>query len=247
MRLAHLVEQFAGRCRTLSTGRDLLALTQDVASELGFSRIALVHHSSFRQPGRGLVRLDTFGEWAEVFVERRYYLDDPALLAAQRTNTAFSWSAIGELIPLGDRHREILAEAARHGLGAGLTVPVGVVGEPHGCCSFAASRSPLPGYDRLMAAALIGAEAFQAARRLHGFPGRARPMPRLSRRKLECLRYAAIGKTDHEIAIILGLRVSTIRSYMAGLRRDFGVVSRAQLVAAALRDGFIGYDDTLDG
>jgi len=73
---------------------------------------------------------------------------------------------------------------------------------------------------------------------------RASP-PRLSRRKLECLRYLALGKTDGEITIILGLSQPTIRTYMTMLRRDFDVVSRAQLVAVALRFGFIGYDDAI--
>ena len=70
-------------------------------------------------------------------------------------------------------------------------------------------------------------------------------MPRLSRRKLECLRYLSIGKTDGEIAAILGLSEATVRTYMTMLRRDFDVVSRAQLAVTALRFGFIGFDDAI--
>ena len=138
-----------------------------------------------------------------------------------------------------------MREARRYGLRNGYTLPVGVMGEPHGCCSFVTGRSYLPSKMRCRAAALIGAEAFREARRLHGYPARATCLPQLSRRKLECLRYLALGKTDGEIAIILGLREPTIRTYVAMLRQDFDVVSRTQLVAVALRFGVIGFEDAI--
>ncbi|WP_296615398.1 LuxR family transcriptional regulator [Sphingomonas sp.] len=240
-----LIEHFAELAARTTRAADLFAHTEAAARELGFPLLALVHGLAFRLPQHGLIDLNNFGSWEETFVRRKYYLDDPALLAAQRTNTAFAWSAIRKLVPLGDRHRHILEDAARHGLGNGYTLPVGVIGEPHGCCTFATKGPDLPPVANRRAAALLGAEAFNAARRLHGFPARSAAVPLLSRRKLECLRYVAIGKTDAEIAIILGLKESTVRTYMAMLRKDFDVVSRSQLVAAALRFGFIGYDDAI--
>src|SRR3546814_14742152 len=79
-----------------------------------------------------LIRLDNFGEYANIFIERRYYENDPALLACQRTNTVFPWTGISGLIDIEPRHQLIFKEAKRHGLVCGLTLPVGVVGEPPG-------------------------------------------------------------------------------------------------------------------
>jgi len=245
MSLHRLVEDFAKRCEQCQSPNDLLLETEAVARELGFSRLAMVHGMWFRQPSQRLIRLDNFGDWAEIFITRKYYLNDPALLSAQRTNNAFAWHQMSKLIPFGHRQSKVLAEARRHGLRAGFTVPIGVMGEPHGCCSFASSKSQLPSRPCQRAATLIGSEAFCAARRLYGYPAHAYPVPRLSPRKLECLRYVSCGKTDGEIATILGLSEPTIRTYMTLLRRDFDVVSRAQLTAAALRFGFISYDDAI--
>lgn len=245
MGLDRLIETFAERARRCATPAELFNLTEAAARELGFSKLALVHGLAFRCPGRNLIRLENFGEWADLFIEHRYFLDDPALLACQRTNMAFAWSAMRYLIPFGERQEWVIREAQRHGLCNGYTLPVGVTGEPSGCCSFATDRSALPAPERCRAASLLGAEAFCQARRLHGFPARANPPPRLSRRKLECLRFLAIGKTDGEIAIILGLSEPTIRTYMTMLRRDFDVVSRAQLIASALRFGLVGFDDAI--
>jgi len=243
--LQRLIEEFSSRSRQCESQAELFSLTEAAARELGFSKIAIVHGLWFRCPGRRLIRLDNFGEWADIFIERKYYLDDPALLACQRINTAFSWTMMRDLILFTDRQERIVHEAELHGLRNGYTVPVGVLGEPHGCCSFVTGRSCLPSKTRCRAASLIGAEAFREARRLNGYPARARYPPRLSRRKLECLRYLALGKTDGEIAIILGLSEPTIRTYMTMLRRDFDVVSRTQLAVTALRLGLISFDDAI--
>jgi len=222
---------------------ELFSLTEDAARELGFPKLAMVHGLWFHCPSSHLIRLDNFGKWGELFVERRYYRDDPALLASQRTNTAFAWSAMRSLISFTRRQERILEEAVRHGLRNGYTVPIGVIGEPHGCCSFVTGRSKLPSRACCRIASLIASEAFCEARRLHGFPQRAICPPRLSRRKLECLRYLACGKTAGETATILGLSERTIRTYHAMLHKDFDVVSGPQLVATALRLGLVGYDD----
>jgi len=245
MPLHRLIEQFSKECGRCRTVQDLLLLTEAAVRDLGFIRLAMVHGMWFRRPSHRLIRLDNFGEWADVFIQQKYYLDDPALLACQRTNAAFTWQQICKLIPFGPRQSKIIAEARRHGLRAGISVPIGVVGEPHGCCSFVCRESKLPARECQRAAILIASDAFCVARRLHGYPANAYPIPRLSNRKLECLRYVSCGKTDGEIATILGLSEPTIRTYMTLLRRDFDVVSRAQLTAAALRFGFISYDDAI--
>jgi DNA-binding CsgD family transcriptional regulator len=245
MDLHHLIERFSASSKRCETEAELFSLAEAAARELGFEKLAIVHGLSFRWPGRRLIRMDNFGEWADLFIEQKYYLDDPVLLTCQRTNIAFPWQEMQGLIPFTKRHERVIREAARHGLRNGFTLPVGVIGEPPGCCSFVTGKARLPSRARRRAASLIGAEAFCQARRLSGYPARARYPPRLSRRKLECLRYLALGKTDGEIAIILGLSHATIRTYMTLLRRDFDVVSRAQLAVAALRFGFIGFDDAI--
>src|SRR3546814_13214318 len=111
---------------------ELLALSEAVVRELGFDRLALVHGLWFRRSSPNLIRLDNFGEYANIFIERRYYENDPALLACQRTNTVFPWTGISGLIDIEPRHQLIFKEAKRHGLVCGLTLPVGVVGDPPG-------------------------------------------------------------------------------------------------------------------
>lgn len=245
MSLHRLVEQYSIACQMCRKAAELFTLTEAAIRELGFDRLALVHGLWFRRPSPALIRLDNFGEYADLFIERRLYEDDPALLACHRTNTAFRWTDIPGLIEIEPRHQAVFEEAHRHGLICGLTLPVGVTGEPPGCCSFATSKTELPSVWKCRAAAFIGAEAFREARRLHSLPMRKRRIPRLSPRKLEVVRLAAIGKSDREIAMILKLKSSTIETYMAQLRQAFDVYSRTQVCLTAAQLGLIGFEDAM--
>ncbi len=62
----------------------------------------------------------------------------------------------------------------------------------------------------------------------------------LSRREVQCLRWAAAGKTDGEIGIILGLSVSTVRFHLRNAATKLGTTGRAQAIQTAAGLGFVG-------
>ena len=57
------------------------------------------------------------------------------------------------------------------------------------------------------------------------------PLPALSERELECLRWAAGGKTDWEIGELLGVSKSTAHFHIEQAKKKLGVNSRIQAVA----------------
>jgi LuxR family quorum-sensing system transcriptional regulator CciR len=145
---------------------------------------------------------------------------------------------------LSSRHRQILLRSHRFGLGEGFTVPANVPGEPGGSCSFAVRHGLALPVQRLMCAELIGAHAFKAARRIHNYPA-AGLHPHLNRREREVLHLLAAGKTDWEIAKILGISVETAHQYVKRARAAYDVVSRTQLVACGLRDALVSFDEAI--
>ena len=58
-------------------------------------------------------------------------------------------------------------------------------------------------------------------------------LPALSPREIECLSWAAEGKTYCEIALILGLADSTVRMYLKDARHRLDSVTIAQAIAKA--------------
>ena len=61
----------------------------------------------------------------------------------------------------------------------------------------------------------------------------------LSKREVECLRWAAAGKTNDEIAIILGLKRTTIRFHIRGAAYKLDAVNRDQALFKAAQLGFL--------
>lgn len=138
--------------------------------------------------------------------------------------------------------------ARRYGLAEGFTVPVHVPGEYQGTCNFGARSLDKLAPDALPRAQLVGAFAFEAARRIvraRRRVGRRGDIPALTARQLDCVTLVAIGKTDWEIGRILGISESTAHEHIEAARKRYGVAKRTQLVIRALFDGQISFSDVL--
>src|SRR3546814_9052642 len=112
----------------------------------------------------------------------------------------------------------ILAEARRHGIGDGLTVPAHLPGHAHGSVSFAWKPGAVASADALQFARMIGGPAFDAAR-LIAYPDLAHIGPRLTRRQREVLIWSAKGESVRRIGLRLGLRSEEHTSELQSLMR----------------------------
>ena len=63
---------------------------------------------------------------------------------------------------------------------------------------------------------------------------------RLSKREVECLRWAAVGKTDVEIAMILERSCATVRFHIHNAATKLEAVNRSQTVFKATQLGYLG-------
>ncbi len=62
---------------------------------------------------------------------------------------------------------------------------------------------------------------------------------RLSKREVECLRWAAIGKTDLEISMIMSRSRATVRFHIHNASIKLDTVNRSQTVFKAAQLGYI--------
>ena len=237
-----LVDRFDRAIRGCADAGQLERLLAWAAAELGFDHYALLDHSSLERGTRGLVRMDNYPRsWVRDLVGSGLVMDDPVHLASRHSSSGFCWRDAHRLVPLGARHRAIFERSRRHGLGPGFTVPANVPGEPSASCSFAVRAGRKLPLERLQCAELVGAHALREARRFRSCDPAVRP--RLSPRQVQCLRLVAMGKTDWEIARILGLSVETAHQYVKSARAAYETVSRTQLVVLGLRDRWISFED----
>lgn len=217
----------------------------DICDRIGCHYFALTQHVDFlRQPGAAL-RLHNYPEaWQQWFDARGLGVTDPIHRASHATAYGFRWNRVGDFIAMTDRDRDILGMAREHGIGDGFTVPGNVPGETLGSCSFACRPDEPLRDECIPLAQLAGQFLFESGRRL----AVRRPLPdppALTDRQVECIIWVGRGKTDWEIAHILGVSQTTVIEHLRHARERYDVPTRSQLTVRALYDGAICFSDLI--
>lgn len=239
------IQVFVRDVRKLTSEQELSGALEELTAELGFRYFALTHHSDIRKDSAA-VRLHNYPRgWEQWFDDQKLASTDPVHRASHMTNVGFAWSRLDEMILLTARDRHVLEAARKQGIGDGFTIPAHVPGEAHGSCSFAAEIGISLASDRLPLAQLAGGFAFEAARRIRRIREPISPAVRLTDRQRECVTWAARGKSDWEIAKILGVSHETVIRHLKQARERYGVSKRTLLTVHALFDGSIGFLDVL--
>lgn len=230
-----------------ATSLDELSLVlTDVSARLRFRYFAMVQHIDFGGGSARGLRLHNYpAQWVDFFDRRGLGPTDPVHRASHTTLTAFRWQDVGAMIPLTPQDREVLASAIGHGLRDGITVPAHVPGELLGSTSFASAANDDDDDPHALAVAqLAGQFAFESSRRLMA----SRPCTggaKLTSRQLECIMYVGRGKTDGEIAQILGLSHNTVIEHLRHARERYNAAARSVLPVRALYDGALSFADLL--
>jgi LuxR family quorum-sensing system transcriptional regulator CciR len=238
-----VAQSFALDVLKVKDAAGLADLLGGICDRLGCRWFALSHHIDFlAAPDRG-VRIHNYPEeWARWFDERRLGLSDPIHRASQNSHAGFLWHDFAQYTARRPDDAVILAEARRHGIGSGVTVPAHLPGEGHGSVSFGWLPGEEPRAEALPFARMIGGLAFEAAR-LIANPERATTGPRLTDRQRECLIWAACGKSAWEIATIMGLSHNTVREHLRNARARYDVTGGTPLTIRALFAGDICFGD----
>ena len=239
--LAQFIEFVAGA----NDPSDLADILGNVTREMGCDFFALTHHVDLTGAPSSTIRLHNYpSRWVDYFDRNGLAAADPIHRASQRTAVGFAWQYVPQMIPLTRQDHRILALAADHGIGEGFTIPANIPGEVNGSCSFAtAIGHPLP-LANLILAQLVGTFAFEGARRLWRVraPERGAP-PCLTDRQRDCLIWAARGKSDWEISVILGISEETVAQHIRQACERYGVQKRTSLMVHALFEGMISFAD----
>jgi len=224
---------------------------EPITSAMGFDCYALfqhVKHFSWKQ--RRSLAISNFSKaWLEHFFAERLQAHDPILMMSQRTGIGFRFDEIPSMVVMTDRQRDVMGKARQAGIANGYCVPIHIPGETNGLCSFVVADEEALPVANLPMAQLVGCFAYEAARQLQlrGAKLVRIPEPRsLTTRQLECIVLVARGKTDWEIAHILGLKEDTVTDHLNEARRRCGVSRRTELVVHTLYNGDLTFNDIMN-
>ncbi|KQU02317.1 LuxR family transcriptional regulator [Methylobacterium sp. Leaf469] len=178
--------------------------------------------------------------WAQRYQERNHLHRDPVIRYIRATTEPFLWQ---EAATRGDGHGlTVMNEAREYGLREGFCVPFheldgGEAGVSFGGTQVRLSDDARAGLHLVAIYAMSRAKAI--ARRMQDDDAADRAFAGLTDREVECLKWAAAGKTAWETSVILSISARTVEHHLAAAARKLNAASRVQSVAEALRRGII--------
>jgi LuxR family quorum sensing-dependent transcriptional regulator len=207
-----------------------------IAEQYGFSSVFAGIVPTARTSPEEIVSRILFqrfpSEWAGRYHDRGYVFRDPIVHRLQGDRTPFDWEEAYNSCPAAEDVALIKGEAAEFGLREGYVVPVSTLDGSLAAVSFGGSNADVDAEGR----ALLGfAASYAVGAFLHHRESRRRLLGKVSPQEFDCLLWAAEGKTDWEIAVILGISTSTVVKHLLSAREKLGAVTKGHAIAIALR------------
>jgi LuxR family transcriptional activator of conjugal transfer of Ti plasmids len=171
--------------------------------------------------------------WTTHYLKNRYERFDPVIAQALGHPEPFEWG-LGVGTKQSKPQQKLFEEAAEFGIRYGFTVPIHDNRGSVAAVTFATDeRRPqfersINEHERVLQ---LMAMYFHAHVRRKHAPGRVIDDVVLSPRELECLEWAAQGKTAWETGQILGISRHTIAFHLDNAKTKLGVRSTIQAVA----------------
>jgi LuxR family transcriptional regulator, quorum-sensing system regulator BjaR1 len=177
--------------------------------------------------------------WRDRYIERGYVYIDPVVRRLKRDLAPFLWSEAAPFIQ--EEHsaqvKTLFGEAGEFQLKAGFTVPLLTLEGAAATVAFGGETVDAPP-EAFGMIAMISTFAVARAIDLRDRE-RKRMRAKLTPREVECLKWAADGKSEWEISAILNVSEHTADKHLANAHRKLKASSRAQAVANAIRWGLI--------
>lgn len=191
------------------------------------------------EPGR--IAMEAFG-FPEIWLEKYRSADldaiDPFPRYAARSGRPLRLTEISSAQPPTKEQDAFLEQARKHGMTDGLIIPTFGVRQHLGI--FAVGQ--VADLKVLETASVFALQAVaQAAHtQMETLASRADGLrANLSNREVEILHWIALGKTNSEIATILGIRVPTVATYIKRVFDKLDVKDRSSAAVKAIRWGII--------
>lgn len=181
-------------------------------------------------------------EWLRAYVELDFVSADPIVINALRSPYPVVLSELMRSRPLPQKARQLYdVMTTDFPWRDAMAVPIHGLGDEVGIVGLAAEQLDLSRHQRL-ALHILAIQTFQKARQLAGKERPAVPVKEwegLSDRERECLRWVAEGKSDAEIADVIGTSPRTAHFHVERAKKKLGAGTRAQAVARAIRLGLL--------
>ncbi|NUU42561.1 helix-turn-helix transcriptional regulator [Tardiphaga robiniae] len=228
-----IFQNFIDRLASARKSEDLCDAMEEAAAALDLSCFAYLSAPHRPSASAGLIS-NYPSAWTEHYMQRHYERCDPVIIQAISHPEPFEWGIGAGSPPPSESQRELFEEAAEFGIRCGFTVPIHDNRGALAAVTFATDERK-PHFERTITVHArvlqLMAMYFHAHARRKLAPNRLINGVALSPRELECLEWAAQGKSAWEIGRILGITRRTAAFHLENAKTKFGVHSICQAVA----------------
>lgn len=230
---------------------ELLNLTTE--NEWCDALFKLAHEHGFEQTLYGVVpnknmplenaflRSNYSASWRTTYDKEKLHYVDPTVSHCMKSAVPLIWQPQTFELP---NQQQLYEEACSYGIRSGITFPIHGPSNEFGVISFVSDtlsdKKFIRELDHSMAElSLIRDYLFESSLKFFKSTEAVKDEARLTRRELECLKWATAGKSSWEISMILGCSEATVNFHIANIRFKFKVNTRQQAIVKAISMGLI--------
>jgi LuxR family transcriptional regulator, quorum-sensing system regulator BjaR1 len=233
-------EDFVTATSAASTSQELFDALVKAIAEYGYEKIIF---SVFNDPDLPVlsqqhgIYLRDLENWIGYYAQYNYAQIDPITNLVRAGATIFQWKDVEKLTRLSRAQERFMHDLPDLDLYHGVAVPLG-----HGTSAIGLStgnKNELPDANLAMLNAIC-TQAYLTFKRLYGvMPKSLRAESNLTRAESEVLTWAAVGKTDVEIGMILGISRKTVDAHLRSTFRKLDANNRVTAVLKGIQQGFV--------
>jgi LuxR family quorum sensing-dependent transcriptional regulator len=235
-------EDFITDTQQARSGDALLDLLKRAVGAYGYDRISLwvVNDPDLPQQAHERGILHNFPEDVRGFYkDSNAHKYDPIVLAQRAQPRSLDWEAFEHRSHYKPEQTRLYQVAREGGLNHGLSTPLWSQRGLAASLGLASSeRKDAVRADLDMISAL-SAQFYISFKRLYGTTPSVLSVPTLSAKESEILTWVAAGKTDEEIAIILGISRNTVDTHMRHIFAKMDAKNRVTAVVKGIMQGHI--------
>lgn len=140
---------------------------------------------------------------------------------------------------LKGKQKQVYDAVIAHGWKDVFAVPIHGPGSIHGLLTLATRQELVLSVSDCAILEIMARTVWERCRTAEGFGVYDPEQAQLSPREVECLQWAAVGKSDIDIATIVGIRPATAHFHIERAKKRLGVKTRVEAVAVGLLHGVI--------
>lgn len=209
------------------------------AHGLGFQRCLFATIPNIKAPMAQVWVRSSFPEpWLERYFGRGYAAADFKVTRCMSSFSPFMWEP-GAFV--GPEQRRIYQEGCAFGLRAGVSLPVHGPGGMYGQLCLSNDVEPGPDFRRhvelRVPEILVLRDTLMHTCQPFAYPGCDGMATSLTDRELQCLRWAARGKSSKQVGTLLGCTEATVNFHLGNARRKLRAPTRQAAVVMAIQSG----------